>query len=161
MPETIKALSLWQPWASLCCIGHPDDPARSVKGFETRSWGTRYRGPLLIHAAQRFTYAERGACFSPLINGALRRHYHVAGVFSPDDLPRGAIVGRVELVECHPAMAAASEADEHALAMGHYEPGRFAWEIVRPVLFPEPIAFRGRQGLFNVPLTALPEEARP
>jgi hypothetical protein len=41
----VKALSLWQPWASLVALG--------VKTIETRSWSTSYRGPLAIHAARR------------------------------------------------------------------------------------------------------------
>lgn len=150
MPETIKAISLWQPWASLCCITHPLDVTRSVKGFETRSWPTRHRGDLLIHAAQRFTVEEREAGFGPLIRQALRREYRTV-----DDLPRGAIIGRVRLVDCHPAVAAESEADEYARAMGWYAPGRFAWEITQPVLFREPIPYRGRQGLFDVPRDVL------
>lgn len=38
-------MSCHQPWASLI--------ARGRKNIETRSWSTRYRGPLAIHAAQR------------------------------------------------------------------------------------------------------------
>lgn len=38
-------MSLHQPWASLIQLG--------VKTIETRSWSTKYRGPLAIHAAQR------------------------------------------------------------------------------------------------------------
>lgn len=41
----MKVLSLWQPWASLVTLG--------VKTIETRSWSTKYRGPLAIHAAAR------------------------------------------------------------------------------------------------------------
>lgn len=41
----MRALSLWQPWASLIALG--------VKTIETRGWSTKYRGPLLIHAAKR------------------------------------------------------------------------------------------------------------
>jgi ASCH domain len=41
----VQALSLHQPWASLVALG--------VKKIETRSWSTRYRGPLLIHAAKQ------------------------------------------------------------------------------------------------------------
>ena len=39
----MKTLSLIQPWASLIALGE--------KRIETRSWGTRYRGPLAIHAS--------------------------------------------------------------------------------------------------------------
>lgn len=41
----MKALTLWQPWASLVSLG--------VKSIETRSWSTDYRGPLAIHAARK------------------------------------------------------------------------------------------------------------
>ena len=40
----IKAVSLLQPWASLIAAG--------AKKFETRSWSTTYRGPLLICASR-------------------------------------------------------------------------------------------------------------
>lgn len=40
----MKALTLHQPWASLIATG--------AKTLETRSWPTRYRGPLAIHAAK-------------------------------------------------------------------------------------------------------------
>ena len=45
----MRALSLRQPWASLIADGH--------KTIETRTWRTRYRGPLAIHASAR-PYAD-------------------------------------------------------------------------------------------------------
>lgn len=41
----MKALTLYQPWATLVALG--------VKTIETRSWATKYRGPLAIHAGAR------------------------------------------------------------------------------------------------------------
>jgi hypothetical protein len=41
----VKALTIRQPWASLVALG--------VKTIETRSWSTKYRGPLLIHAGMK------------------------------------------------------------------------------------------------------------
>jgi hypothetical protein len=41
----MKALSVRQPWAGLIVAG--------LKDIENRTWTTRYRGPLLIHASQR------------------------------------------------------------------------------------------------------------
>ena len=41
----MKALTIWQPWASLLVSGR--------KKYETRSWATAYRGPIAIHAAMR------------------------------------------------------------------------------------------------------------
>ena len=46
----IKALTLWQPWASLIAWGE--------KQYETRSWSTEYRGLLAIHASKRETEWE-------------------------------------------------------------------------------------------------------
>ena len=41
----MKAISIRQPFASLIVAG--------VKDIENRSWPTNYRGPVLIHAAQK------------------------------------------------------------------------------------------------------------
>jgi hypothetical protein len=41
----MKAITIWQPWASLKACG--------AKEFETRSWATSYRGPIAIHAAAK------------------------------------------------------------------------------------------------------------
>ena len=41
----MKVLTLHQPWASLVALG--------VKTIETRSWSTKYRGPLAIHAGAK------------------------------------------------------------------------------------------------------------
>ncbi len=40
----MKAITIWQPWASLIACG--------AKKYETRSWATNYRGPIAIHAAR-------------------------------------------------------------------------------------------------------------
>src|SRR5262245_40368428 len=42
----MKALTIRQPYASLIALG--------AKHYETRTWTTDYRGPLLIHAARSF-----------------------------------------------------------------------------------------------------------
>lgn len=39
----MKAISLKQPFAALVAAG--------IKQYETRKWGTKYRGPLLIQAS--------------------------------------------------------------------------------------------------------------
>ena len=40
----MTAISLLQPWASLVVMG--------IKKIETRNWGTKHRGTILIHASQ-------------------------------------------------------------------------------------------------------------
>jgi hypothetical protein len=76
----MKALTIWQPWASLIVEGSKD--------IENRSWSTDYRGPLLIHAgAHKPTKRERE-------------------MFDLGPLQLGGIVGVAQLVDCvrdHPS----------------------------------------------------------
>jgi activating signal cointegrator 1 len=107
----MKALSLWQPWATLVAIG--------AKRLETRGyWPYAYRGDLAIHAARRWTQELRALCESepfrslltaealkhwPDIPGdraqegrrALHQYLHHAG--TPRGIPLGALVARTQL----------------------------------------------------------------
>ena len=82
---------------------------------------------------------------------------HANGFNSPDDLAYGTLIGRVNLVGCHPARPIRQIVDAYALAMGNYDDGRYAWEINAPVLFAEPALYRGQQGFFGVPVSVLEE----
>jgi hypothetical protein len=48
----VKALTVWQPWASAIAEG--------IKTIETRSWSTRHRGPLAIHAGSKMAPGMAG-----------------------------------------------------------------------------------------------------
>ncbi len=64
----MKTLTLTQPWAQLIAIG--------AKRIETRSWGTKYRGPIAIHAAKGFPKWARETCLrSPFIEALNRANY--------------------------------------------------------------------------------------
>ena len=137
----MKAISLWQPWASLMALDE--------KKIETRSWATHYRGPLAIHAAKKPVVR----IFTSLLM-ALRR----VGVYDVPDLPLGAIVGVCDLIDCI-QMTAFNLPDETEVQLGHYEPGRFMW-IVENMVSIDPIPFRGWQRIFNVPDDILPDITR-
>ena len=163
----MKALSLWQPWASLLVAG--------VKQIETRSWPIRHRGPLLIHAASHWTRAEDEICRREPFASALAglRVQWTPGErrnFRRPALPFGAIVGRVDVVDCFPTeLVTVSRVIRHCwmaedgpagrgLAIpereapyGNYDPGRFAFACRDPVRFDTPVYCRGHQGLFEVP----------
>lgn len=130
----MKALSLWQPWATLVAIG--------AKQWETRGWSTSYRGPLLICAAKRpMDLATRGIVkLSPFRD-----------VLADVVLPFGAALCVVNLRDVEPAEDVAPRLSWNEFHFGNYAPGRFAWRLdcLRPL--PEPIPIVGRQGLFNVP----------
>lgn len=146
-----KALSLLQPWASLVVHGR--------KTIETRSWSTKYRGPLLIHASKRWTRADRALCYTAAFWPQLR---HLGMVDATRDLPRGCVIGRVELDVVREIVAADDpNARERPVTLmvpppglellfGDYTPGRFGWTLTDPVLFERPMFCAGRQGLFDL-----------
>jgi hypothetical protein len=116
----MKAVTLWQPWASAVALG--------LKRFETRSWATAYRGPILIHAAARWTMEEvrfqaHGVHF---LRACL-------GVSDPRMLgfeknpPRGCVVAVADLAECWPAESVA--ASELERFFGDFRIGRWAWRL--------------------------------
>ncbi len=81
----MKALSIRQPWAWLIVNGHKD--------IENRSWTTRFRGEILVHASKGMTQdeyleadiiaAENGVTIPPF-----------------KELERGGIVGKVTITDC-------------------------------------------------------------
>lgn len=165
----MRALTLWQPWASLVATGH--------KRFETRSWGTHYRGTLLIHAAARkppstmYKTDKAGNIVGPPELGPkfVEAAIQSLGVSDFERLPLGALVAMGELVgiarvEEHPgtqplhiiapaylgtrnAMAGAA----HELLFGDWNVGRHIWQIEGIVRFANPIPCRGARGLWALP----------
>jgi hypothetical protein len=86
------ALSIRQPWASLILL--------AGKNIENRKWGTRVRGPLLIHAAKGMTRRECLDAMDFADANGFRRIGHLLNSFEPDNLPRGGIIGSVNLTDC-------------------------------------------------------------
>lgn len=164
----MKCLSIWQPWASLIVSG--------LKQVETRSWPIHHRGPLLIHAAKRWTAEEREIALVGECERTLRRigciSYQPYGV-PQFKLPFGAIIGMVDVRGCWPTESVRPSLgnDEPAYGswfgdgsprncleiswgeydLGNYESGRFAFLFVNITPFCKPIPYRGARGLFDVP----------
>lgn len=130
----MKAISLWQPWASAIALGY--------KKIETRGWTTRYRGPLVIHAAKRWTADEREMARD------IADHVGNDALIQP---PLGCIVAVANLVSARPTEHLVDEISEIEEMLGNYGPGRYGLmlEDVRPLR--EPLPFRGMQGFFEVP----------
>jgi hypothetical protein len=133
----MKAISLLQPWATLVVLG--------AKPYDTRTWETRHRGTLAIHASKRFPEECRELCCRPPHCHLLQR----AGYRSWFDLPTGVILGTVHLLAC----VRSDELDGqecNGTSLGDYRPGPWVWRLELPTLFATPIPFRGRPGLFEV-----------
>ncbi|WP_374019028.1 ASCH domain-containing protein [Paenibacillus thiaminolyticus] len=138
----MKAITIIQPWATLIALGE--------KNFETRSWATKHRGPIAIHAGKK---VDREACEMEPIKSTLAEYGYTA-----DELPTGAVVAIAELTECWSVSRClrgdiilerdgGNEMREEAF--GYYDDGRYAWEIEAKKWLEVPIPAKGQQGLWN------------
>lgn len=145
----MKALTLYQPHASLAVAG--------LKRNETRSWPTKYRGRLAIHAGRALHPELRMLCNTPIIARALAELGH--DTF--EELPRGAVLGEVTLVDClkmgdrydiqnNPAVKPGTL----ERAAGIYEEGRWVWVLEDPKPYEKAIPARGALGLWEWPAGA-------
>lgn len=152
----MKALSLWQPWASLVAFG--------AKKYETRGWHTRYRGPLLIHASLRFARYEKELCLDEPFSSALVD----GGITTLREMPLGVMLCRVTMVDCilipEGTPSAGRLLGDGVMVRGHklppdgderdfgnYTAGRFAWIFQDVERLPTPLPWKGMQGLFETP----------
>lgn len=138
--STVPAITLWQPWASLWLS--------TRKTHETRTWATKYRGPLLVHAAKRPPGVQ---AFGTVLNEMCCTEFGDKWV---DELPRGVLLGVVWLIDCRPTTER-RPIDHEDFVCGNWEGGRFAWQRGSFSRWDEPLAYKGRQGFFNVPKTIL------
>jgi activating signal cointegrator 1 len=121
----MKAISLWQPWATAMAMG--------LKTIETRSWFTRYRGDLLICSTRR----EPAAWERELLSR-----------WEVKELPLGVALCVVNLYDCVPVHAVQPASTEKMF--GDYTDGRHAWLTNHLHRIKKPFPVQGRQGLFEV-----------
>lgn len=140
----MKAISLWQPWASAIAL--------LLKRNETRGWWTNYRGPLAIHAAKKISpdlreFYRQSQC-NPL---------RAAGYPFFEDLPFGGIVATCRLYDCRPTtdLSLLANLSPQERSWGNYEEERFAWLLTDIVALERPIPCKGEQGFFEVDLEKL------
>jgi hypothetical protein len=170
----MKAITIWQPWASLLACG--------AKKYETRSWKTDYRGPIAIHVAKkdaRSIVRELPYEILTPIYAALYREMGLhQGSLSGLEAVQGCIIATAELVNCwhivyHPGTnidiakhipigAESMTNDKHAQDFGDYfvpteqemmfgdwTPGRYAWELANVQMLSKPIPAKGKQRLWE------------
>lgn len=117
----MKILCVRQPWAWAIIHGGKD--------IENRCWETRYRGPLLIASSQgwhRSTYEYYLENFSRGKDKCPSR----------EELVVGAILGKVDLVDC---------VDAHR---SKWFEGDYGFVLRHPKPLSRPIPIKGRLGLF-------------
>lgn len=115
----MKILTVCQPWAWAIVQG--------IKVIENRSWPTRYRDPLLIHAGKSTKWLN-----TPQLPEAP----------GPTDLVFGAIIGGVEILDCIPVEQIQGE---------RFASGPYCWILGNPWCLIHPLPLAGKLGLFEAP----------
>jgi hypothetical protein len=128
----MKVLSMTQPWALLYVLG--------IKEWETRSWETLHRGELLIHAAKGYPGWARDFAEELYQSYSILRRYSII---------RGAIIGRVEIVECRRTEDVAKTLSREELKLGDFSEGRYCWKATNRTRFTPPILKKGHLGLWD------------
>lgn len=122
----MKALTIKQPWADAIVYGS--------KRVENRTWGTRYRGALAIHAGKSIDLAA-----VPFVRGI-----DPVAVRFPNKL--GAFIGLGTLRDVHARRPGCCPGDPYA----ERGDGVFHWVIRAPITLVEPIDAKGQLGLWQV-----------
>lgn len=145
----LRAISLWQPWASAMMLG--------LKRIETRAWVSRYTGPLAVHAAQKRSRENERAFYQLLRNKKIYAAFHRAGIINYDNLPFGRVLCLVRMRHCQ-EITKQTVVPESERWLGDYRVGRQAWicDNARPLK--APFAVCGRQGFFWV---RIPDQLLP
>lgn len=124
----MKVLTIKQPWATLIMQGD--------KRFEFRSWQTKYRGDLLIHAGKGID------------KDAMKR----LAKYLPDEIPLGKILGKVTLVDCirmcpeFKEMLLKENSDIYTKSSFSEN---FGWQVEDVQVFDEPIEAKGHLSLWE------------
>jgi len=131
----MKAITIKQPWATLIVM--------SAKKFETRSWQTKYRGQIAIHAGKT---VDKEACSDFYIQRTLKEN----GMETYEDLPTGVVLAMAQLTTCHKVtLDFAHQLVKLEKEFGDYTAGRYAWELNNVQLLSKPIQAKGQLSLWN------------
>ena len=122
----MKALTIKQPWASLIVNG--------IKEYEFRSWKTKYRGKIYIHAGLS-------------TNKSYLKYYEKYNL----EYLNGAIIGEAEITDCILIEEKFSKElnNKNSLVYGNNHNGEYAWKLINVKKYDEPIYIKGKLGLWN------------
>lgn len=147
----MKTLSVRPPYAYFIIYGIPfgvavdngdgsqrieDSGKVIIKDVENRPWPTSFRGRVRIHVSKR----------EEPIEAVLEVTHRVGAPYGPvmlcysKRMPRGAIIGEVDIVDC------VQDSKSPWAAAGQYQ-----FVLANPVPYPKPIPWKGRLGLFETP----------
>jgi hypothetical protein len=156
----MKAITILQPWASLIACG--------AKKIETRSWATKYRGKIAIHAGkgtENISLCKQQIFWSNLWTYEMAAAYTLQQRIN-NFLPLGAVIAIADLTDCLRVVGKVSltignqkrivtvlENDMRVmgneLEFGDYTIGRYAW-LLENIQAIKPVPAKGMQRLWNL-----------
>ena len=130
----MKAITIKQPWASLIV----DD----LKDIENRTWKTKFRGRVLIHAGMDNKW-EKKPISEVLTERQFNEYYDNEFLLHPK-YHYGAIIGSVEIIGCiinHRSIWAEKTKPELWDENGKpiYDKPIYNWVLANPIKFDKPI----------------------
>ncbi len=122
----MKVLTIKQPYASLIAHGY--------KKFEFRSWKTKYRGELYIHAGK----------------GIDKKRMDMVNDYNLD-YPNGFIIAKVKLTDCILVDEKMSKSlnEKNPKVYTHDYTGYYAWCLEDVEILEEPIKTNGKLSIWN------------
>ena len=127
----MKVLSIKEPYATLIRYG--------MKMMETRSWKTKYRGEIYIHASGKRIPRE------------YRKNAELMELAAGREMGFGHIICKAKLVDCvlmTEEFIEEVKKNHNEYVSGFYSVGRYAW-ILEDVEVIDPIEAKGHLGIWN------------
>lgn len=151
----MKAITILEPWASLIACG--------AKKIETRSWKTKYRGKIVIHAAKAIQDKLMDMAAAEPFKSALAKNTgcmkdnKTGLLFNP-----GHVIAIADLVDCveineshiHYLVLGLENGKSNEYVFGDFIVGRYAW-ILENVQRIEPVPAKGQQRIWNLDVSAV------
>lgn len=134
--QPLRCLTVCQPWAHAIMEG--------MKNIENRSWQTKHRGPLLIHAGVSRNWF-------PLDENEPRTFPDDSLIPHANQCLFGAILGMVDVVDCVKSGTKKGIAIMKASVWADPESGTWYWLLANPRKLREPHFCKGSLSLWPAP----------
>lgn len=108
-----------------------------VKIYETRSWKTNYRGEIYIHAAKARSKASNVSITSTYLKSQENPEHIICKCLLKD------------CIYMDEDFISEVKKNKEEYNSGHYEVGRFAWQLEVIEVLKEPIYAKGQLGIWN------------
>lgn len=131
----MKVLTIRQPWASLIILGYKD--------VENRTWWTSIRGKIAIHASQSKAMEDWRRAIATVVlvrkcGLSEAEHWLKTEIGAFQDLPRGKILGTVNLTACTRTIS----------SPWHFK-GNWGYYLSEARSFKSPIPMKGMLGFWE------------